>query len=372
MKVFLGIFTLLIIVACGARSSSSQSESLTRGELVSAELFSIEQCDSFKIVTVTNPWIEGKELGKYILVHRDSILPKNLPQGELIRVPVRRVAVYGALDAGMIEVLGESSTIVGVCEPHFMQLPFVDNGIADGSIVDLGMANGPNAERMLVAKPELIFSTPYQGLDNSNIKRLGIPMAECANYMENVPLGRSEWLKFVALFYAKEQLADSIYNSVVDKYNNIKQITSKPQNKRTILTGKRYGQTWWVPAGDSYAAKLYADASADYFWKETPSAGSIGLSFEEVFVKAAKADIWLIRYYKEGSDMTLKELCEEYESYEHFEAFKNHEVWGCNTAVSDYYTYGIINPDIELRDIAVVLYPERFEDTQTIFYKRMK
>ena len=37
-------------------------------------------------------------------------------------------------------------------------------------------------------------------------------------------------------------------------------------------------------------ARLFRDAGADYLWADDPSAGSIPLSFEEVFEKGGAAD----------------------------------------------------------------------------------
>ncbi len=39
-----------------------------------------------------------------------------------------------------------------------------------------------------------------------------------AEYLEKHPLGRAEWIKFVALFFDREKEADSIFNVIENDY----------------------------------------------------------------------------------------------------------------------------------------------------------
>lgn len=370
-KIIISLTIALLFFSCKSNNKIISTQE-NHQKLEHATLFSIKQLDSCKQIIVTNPWDSTLTLAKYVLVHRDSILPRSLPEGKLVRIPVQKIAAYSAIDVGVLDMLGAIENVKAVCEPHFIRLESISEGVKSNKIIDIGMSMKPNVEKILMADCDIIFTTPFKNTNYGPVEDTGIALAECASYMENEPLGRSEWIKFYAAFLDLSPKADSIFTEIKNRYNNIKKVSSTVKNRKTLITGKRYGQTWWVPGGDSYAAKTYKDASARYIWEEDASAGSLALSFEEVYLKAASADVWLIRYMKDGGELTLEELKKEYESYALFDAFKNKRVYGCNTSTTSYFVYASTQPDIELKDIATILYPELFDNKETTYYKLLK
>ena len=85
--------------------------------------------------------------------------------------------------------------------------------------------------------PEVIFASPIMGQTYGNVVKTHIPIIEAVDYTEASPLGQAEWIRFYALFTGKEQIADSLFNITVNKYNRIKETISKHQGKRpTVLT----------------------------------------------------------------------------------------------------------------------------------------
>ena len=53
---------------------------------------------------------------------------------------------------------------------------------------------------------------------------------------------------------------------------------------------------WYVPGADSYLARLYADAGADYVFARHRGSGSVALSVETVMAEGAEADVWIVKY----------------------------------------------------------------------------
>ena len=129
---------------------------------------------------------------------------------------------------------------------------------------------------------------------------------------------------------------------------------------------------WYVSSGDGYAATLYKDAGADYFWSKIKSQGAIPLSFEKVFKVAHNADVWIFTYTKPDGYITLKELRSEYESYSAFSAFKNKRVYGCNSELVPYYEESTLRPDLLLLDLAKILHPKLFEESTFNYYKKLE
>lgn len=60
-----------------------------------------------------------------------------------------------------------------------------------------------------------------------------------ADYLENDPLGRAEWLKIIAVIVGKEDVAEQWFNGIVERYNSLKDncidINNRPEVFQTFL-----------------------------------------------------------------------------------------------------------------------------------------
>lgn len=157
-----------------------------------------------------------------------------------------------------------------------------------------------------------------------------------ADYMENTPLGRAEWIKFLGLLFGREQEADSIFTYVSAKYDAMRAIVAQSSDaKPKVLTEQLTSGVWFVPGGDSYMSHLLQDAGANYPWAEDKSTGSLQLNVEQVLTKAGDADVWIVRTY--GYDESRDNMLTASDMYRHFKAFNDDGIYGCNTATSNIF-----------------------------------
>jgi len=166
-------------------------------------------------------------------------------------------------------------------------------------------------------------------------------------------------------------LADSLFRSTEQRYLELKELTASISHRPTVFSEKRFGSSWYIPAGDSYVAHLFADAGADYLFKDLPGAGSRPMAFETVFDTAIHADFWLMKY-NQAEELTYKELRREYTPYENFDAFKYRNIYSCNSGVVPYYEEFPIHPDYLLKDLVWIFHPELLEGYSPRYYKRME
>lgn len=369
MKRIISVIFVLIAVACSSRRAEDGVSGTPSAEY--AKWFTINYKDGYRIVEVINPWDSTQLLQRYVLVDRNELLPDSLPQGIVVRTPVERIVVSSVIDVATISKLGALETIVGCSDAQYITDTVVARRVAEGKIADLGSVNKMAVEKLIVLKPDLIFAAPFKGEGYGALEKAGIPIAELASYLEYTPLGRCEWVKFYAEFIDKQPQADSLFNHVKEGYKAIKKSVAKDSLQPKLLVEKRFGQVWYVPAGESYAVNLYKDAGAYYPWNDSKGTGSLPLSFEEVYSKAHDADIWLFRYYNAEGDMTYDMLAAEFPQYASFEAFKNKRIFGCNTAMVDYYGTVPLQPETELRDLAKILHPSLFVEMPLTYYKNL-
>ncbi|MDP4268809.1 MAG: ABC transporter substrate-binding protein [Bacteroidota bacterium] len=374
------IFPLLLALLIATFSSCNPAKTkkatgkskTTRTHLRYAHGFTVKYFNSYTEVTVRNPWDTTKILQTYLLVDRDAEKPANLPEGVVIKTPIQTVAVCTAVHAGILKQLDKVDNIVAVCEPEFIDLPEIKDGLAEGKVINLGLATAIDLEQLIAASPEALIVSPFENSSYGRFEKTGVPVVIDASYMEESPLGRAEWIKFEALFTGEEQRAEEIFSKIEAKYNKLAALARQEKDKPTVFTEKKYGQVWYVPGGNSYMGRFLEDAGADYLWANMKNAGSTPLSFETVYAKAEKAQYWLIKYNDAKGELTYPLLQKDYELYKQFDAFRNKNVFACNSAKTPFYEEGPMEPDVILADLVKIFHPELLPDYQPKYYFKLK
>jgi len=367
---------LLFLFSCQKKiqvvNQTIASSATVRGDsVIYAKGFQIETHNGYTLATVRNPWNNKLVLQRYILVPKTDSLPKNLPEGTLIRTPLARTVCYGSVQCGFLAEFDALNTLVGVCEPQYINIPFIKENVQNGKIADLGQATNPDLEKIMLIEPEAFFTAPIENSGYGQTVKLKIPFIECVDYMEPTPLGRAEWIRFLALFFDKKEIADSLFREIVNRYDELIQLSANAGKQPSVFTETIYSGIWYQPGGNSYIAQLFRDAGADYLWKDDTNTGSIGLTFESVLVKAEKADCWLIKYAG-LNDMTYRKLIQENPNYALFDAYKKRNIYICNTGKVTYYEDLPIHPDLILKDMIRIFHPELLPDYQQRYYKKME
>jgi len=365
---------LFLLLACNQRTANVHSDN--SGQAIEeytvhyAKGFQVQKYEDYTLVSVRDPWDTTRLLQIYILVDRTKDTPQNLPQGTIVKVPLEKVVTYSTIHCSTLNELGKVGIIKGVCEPQYIKLPVIQDGVKNGSITDLGMAGKPDIEKIIMLSPEAIFATPIQGWTYGNIEKTKIPMLETVDYTESHPLGRAEWIRFYSLFTGTEHLADSLFAITEKSYNEVKDIVAKATAHPSVFTDIRYQGKWNMPGGSSFMAHMISDAGADYPWADNTSTSYLPLSFESVLDKAGESEIWIIKYNM-PQDMTYASLEKEYKPYSRFKAFKDKNIYGCNTAYSSYYEDRPFHPDYILKDMAYVFHPELFPEYKPRYFKKI-
>jgi iron complex transport system substrate-binding protein len=316
---------------------------------------------------VKNPWDTTKILQKYILVDKTKPQPENLPEGTVVKIPVENIACFYSIDASIIQSLGDEHKIKAIAETQYVKLPFLVAGLKEGKIADIGNSKSLNIERLMDISPDIII---VSSLGSGNLETTGIVIVENMADKEETPLGRAEWIRFIAAFLQKDEEAETIMNDIADRYSQLVEKVKTVDFRPTVFCERKYGQVWWIPGGNSYMAHFLKDAGADYTWKETPETGSLEFSFETIYDKAENADYWLIR---SGNDITYQDLKKEFEPYSYFKAWKEKQIILSNTIKNDYYETGMINPDWVLADLIYIFHPELgIQERDGTFFKIMQ
>jgi iron complex transport system substrate-binding protein len=364
-------FAFVLLLTAGACRNSNQSleRDNTRKGVVEAKLLSISHEDGYTKVEIVNPWDTTKLLQTYLLVPRDSEMPKDLPNGTVVRTPLQNVLVYSSVHSSVLQELG-GDVVRGVCDAQYFNDSIIAKGLADGTITDCGNSMQPTVEKVIEMNPDAILLSPYQDATYGQIERLKIPIVECADYMEFTPLGRAEWIKFYGELLGKRDVADKIYNKVVADYNKVKEmVSSKNLSKPIVLTENVISGIWNVPGGQSYMAQFIKDAGGNYPWADDKNTGSLTLDFNQVLVKAQNADIWLL---KSPAIRTLADLKSSYSLNEKIKAFQTGNVYVCDTNTTHFFDRFPFHPEVLLMEYFKIFHPDQDIDYQLQFFKKIE
>ena len=361
------ILAVLFAACRGGRTSSAEAA----GDSVTfkyATQLSIVRYDGYTVASLKNPWKEGMTLHRYVLVPSDRDLPPHLPNGTIIRTPVSRAVMFTTVHCAMMMEFGKQDCISGVADLKYIKIPWVQQGVKDGRISDVGDGMSPVIEKIIDQRPDVLFLSPFENSGGyGKLEEINIPIVECAEYMEPSPLGRAEWVRFYGMLYGCENEADSLFAIVDSSYQALKHQTSDIRHHLSTLLDKVTGSVWYVPGGRSTIGQMLADAGADYPWAKDEHSGSVALPFETVLERAGECDIWLLRYSGKEK-LTRQQLLSEHRGYNQFRSYREGRVYGCNVEQSLFYEESPFRPDLLLSDFIRILYPDALPHHELRYY----
>ena len=353
---------IIVMVAAVVAACSHRARQSAQGEPVGfryAKLLAIARQGECYDVTIRDPWGADSlaALRRYFLVPRSLDNPPSAPAGAtIVKIPLEHTLVYSAVHTGAIaELTGSVSAVAGVCDKQYFTDTAMMAGIASGAIADCGNSMSPTIEKVVELSPDAILLSPYQNANYGEITRLGIPIIECADYMENTPLGRAEWLRLYGLLYGRAARADSIFAAVEARYTQLSAMARGVKSRPKVITENVINGIWYVPGGDSYMAHLLDDAGALYPWADNHSSGSLQLDFAQVYDVAHDARFWLIKTF---DLVTLSALKASFPLNDRMDAFSNGGVYACNTATSPLFNEFPYHPELLLHDFIKIFHPE--------------
>ncbi|MBD5370221.1 MAG: ABC transporter substrate-binding protein [Bacteroides sp.] len=365
---------IAVLASCGGSHGSIRKGDEGRTvEMDYAENLEVAECAGYTLVTVRNPWDTVRSLQRYILIDRDSAVPRELPSGTVVRTPLSDVLVYSTVHGGLIEELGAVDAVGGMCNTDYVGSPELKARLADGRIADCGVSMSPDIEKIIELRPQAILLSPFENNDKyAKVGELGIPIIECADYMETSALGRAEWVKFYGMLLGKDKEAREIFSTTERRYNDLKKLAATAQSRPKVLTDQRYGQVWNVPGGNSTIGRLIEDAGGINPFSGFPQSGSVPLAPEKVLGMAHDADIWFVKFNQE-KEKTMAELAADAPVNPRFKAYREGNVFGCNTRYIDYYEETPFHPDLLLEDMMRCMHPDlEVPSSGKTYYTKMK
>ncbi|HEX3006586.1 MAG TPA: ABC transporter substrate-binding protein [Bacteroidales bacterium] len=382
MKTYrLFIILLFVVTTTSCRMSDRNSiqgkGNVTELKNMYAQGFKIEKYDDFKVLNVYNPWQHAQGVVyKYILTRDVNLVPDSLRKYNVIVTPVKRIVCLSTTHLAFIRELNEANAVCGVAAPEFIYDSLFRQKIKVGTISNVGFDQALNIETIISLKPDFVMAYGVGSESSGQFQRLmqlGIKVIFNAEYLERTPLGKAEWINFVAAFFNKEDSASAIFKKTADNYNALVKKAASTTTRPMVLSGLPWKGTWYVPGGKSYASNFIYDAGADYLWKDDTGSESIPLSLETVLERANKADFWI----NPGAALSIKEITSLDSRMNSIKPLQQGKVFNFNLRLSpgggnDFWESGVVHPDWILKDLIAIFHPELISNNNFVYYQLLK
>jgi iron complex transport system substrate-binding protein len=344
-----------------------------KSDIKYATNFTIEYEDSYQVLTVKEP-TQGGSAESYVLVRCGAPVPKltgKLADATVVTTPVTSLYSGSTSHLGSLVALDQLDALTGVGSKAFISEKEVLDRVAEPGVVEYSAAGTVDAEAVVKGKPQVVITAGTDDPAYAVIKAAGIPVLANAEWLENDPLGRAEWVKYFAALTGTESAAATFFDGVSTDYEALAD-KMKDAKDVAVVPGQPYQGTWFVPGGKSFNARLIADAGGTSAWADDTTTGSISTDVETVFAKAGTAPAWLA-----STTWTTKaEALAEEPRFAEFAAFKSGNVWNAAKDVTaaggnNFYELGVVRPDLILGDLVAILHPDQSPGHEFAFYLQL-
>jgi len=341
--------------------------------------FTIDYRGHYKVVTVLEPWQDADRGFEYVLVQCGTPVPDGFEAAQVVTVPVRSIVALSTTHLAHLDRLGVVDRLVGTGSADHISTPSVRDRLDRGAAIEVTRNLATNIEAIIGLAPDLVMTHSIgdpEGDVHPVLSAAGLAVVLNAEYVEKSPLGRAEWLKFTAAFFNREAEANALFAAIEREYRAVadRAAAIAPGDRPMVVSGFSYQGTWYVPGGESYAARLFSDAGADYPWSETPMSVTIPLDFEAVYDRAGAADIWL---NGDPAWRTPTDAIADDPRYGEFRAlaagrYYSHTARTNSTGGNDYWETGPIEPHLVLADLVQIFHPELLPDRELVYYETLE
>ena len=335
-----------------------------------AKGFNVKYANNITLLEINDP--ENKEAEQFHFALVDKSFKGEIPNGYTrLNIPIKSAICMTSLQLSNFLKLDIPEMVVGITSTRHLHNQKMNQQLKEGKTHKIGIEGNFDNEVIIAINPDVIFISPFKRGGYDAIRNVEIPMIPHLGYKELTPLGQAEWIKVIGLLTGNASLANSTFEAIESRYNNLKSIVDTVKRRPTVFSGEMRGGNWYAVGGRSFLAQLFRDAGGDYFLKENEESGGVTLDYETVYTNAAHADYWRIVNSFEG-EYSYNVLKEQDNRYTDFDAWKKHGVIYCNMKEVPFYERMPVEPEVVLADFIHVFHPDVLPNHKPQYYHLLK
>ena len=289
----------------------------------------------------------------------------------VIRTPVTRIATLSTTHLPSLVALNLLDRLIAHNGIRWVFSEEIHRRAEQGSVIDVGSGGTIDVERLLLRRPDVVIAYPDLGHSSLvPLERLNVPLVMNLEYLEQTPLGRSEWIVYVGDLMGAGTRARALFAEIERRYERLRRLVHDVDrvDRPTVLIGAPWGSQWPAGAGSSYEATLIEDAGGRYVWRDTAGSGTLMLDFESVYAMGRDADIWI------NTGTSFDDLIASEPRLADFRALRRKRVYNNDarrTAAGgiDYFESGALYADRILADLIHIFHPSLLPDHELFYYR---
>jgi iron complex transport system substrate-binding protein len=364
---------LLFIVLISAAFLNACSNGNATGDVT--VIFQPKYAKGFRVVKV------GSDTLIQFLSHSDS--PS--VSVSLSEIHAERIALLSTTHSYFINALDGMKNVCGVTYSDRIQLGKLQEQISNGKTQNLTTNGDVNLEDLLMLNPTVLFSVPFEPQDYRS-KLPGCAVIPTAEYLEEHPLGKAEWIYVFGYALRKDVLARELFLEIENAYIGAAQghdgrstegamqghsegasqgpsvgssvdLPSGPSARPKVFFATNNGSDWTVANNQSYWAILLKDAGAEYTGA-AEGQGNLNFDKERMFFALNEADAYgELVYFPNTSNVSLSSLHPEFIQTV---PFQHKNIFICNAANNGFFDKALLEPHILLQELKLVLADSTF------------
>ena len=258
---------------------------------------------------------------------------------------ITSVCCQSSTHLAFLDRLDALQTVTGLCGTQYISNSAVNEKLK--GIHEICLGDAVQSEEILSLSPDLYLIYPFASEEVSKLHDLAIRTFMIAEYLEEHPIARLEWIKLFGVLFHKEEIAQKYFTEVEEEYYSLVQ---DPDTNMRFFLNLPYGDSWYTPSANSLLVHLLEDGGLSYYYQNETGTENTPHTQEEMWETGSMANYWVI-IADRPADFTLEDLIDENEVYATFKSVKFQQVIFCNSATSDYFVKGVVEPHEMLKDI---------------------
>lgn len=324
------------------------------------------------MITVSNPWQGVDSVTTQLFISRDGEKAPDGYDGQIMTGNAKRIVTMSSTNIAMLDAIGQVASIVGVSGLNYISNQYVQSH--RDNIGDVGYEGNANYEMILALDPDIVLLYGVNGASSmeDKLRELGIPYMYIGDYLEESPLGKAEWMVVLAEITGDRLKGEKAFSELPVKYNSLVNMVSEAHRESPkVMLNTPYGDSWFMPSADSYAVRLITDAGGEYVYKENSGNSSVPIDIEKAYMLTSEADFWL-HTGTANSIGELKTLCPKFSDVKCLSDgnIYNNTLRATSHGGNDYYESAVVHPDLVLRDLIKIFYPDLVDDG-FVYYKQL-
>ncbi|MEG0601996.1 MAG: ABC transporter substrate-binding protein [Mucinivorans sp.] len=351
MKNFI-LFCALFLVSCGAGNQSAPQASMdTLYAPRYARHFVVLHSGDSVVLRVKNPYQGAAGVSvDYSLAKAD------------------RIVCMSSSHAAFLDTLGAGGRVVGVSAPQYYSSPRF------ARLPDVGYDNSLNVELIASLGADIITAYALTTEKNpmlSKAELLGVRPIYVADYLEDTPLARAEWVVAFGALVGRQKVGESIFEGIEKNYIALRDsVQGLKLCPRKVMLNSPYKGVWYLPGDSSFIVRMIVDAGGEYVARGMKDNLSHAVSSEVAYARALQAQVWI----NPSANITRKaQIIEENDLLSNVNIpIYNNTLRSGKAGGSDFWESGVLRADLALRDMVKIFHTKALPNHRLYYYYELR